>query len=229
MSKVKANVKNTLLVVPVFNSAAHLSELFYRIFEQSEKCQVLCINDGSTDNSIDIIKQHSVRYIDYEKNYGKGYALKMGMVYAKRNGYNFVLTIDSDLQHDPAVMINFIKTQRKQDSDLVIGYRRFNMFNMPFMRFMSNYITSSIVSGVVKQGILDSQSGFRLYNLDFFHEDDVYSERYQMETEILLRYAKNDAKISYTEIPVIYSNEVSNINNTRDITNFVKVIWKELI
>jgi len=228
MPEVKANVKNTIFLIPIYNSAFHLSELFYKIFSLSEKSHILCINDGSIDNSLDIIKQHSVKYIDFERNNGKGYALKIGMIYAKRNGYKFALTIDSDLQHDPTMIINFFKTQRKENSDLVIGFRRFNFKNMPFMRVLSNYITSSVVSGLVKQPILDSQSGFRLYNLDFFHEHTPFSDRYQMETEILLKYAKSKAKISYTEIPVIYNNELSNINHTRDITNFVKVIWKEI-
>ena len=225
----KASVRNTLILIPVYNCAMHLSELFLRIFALSEKCHILCINDGSTDNSLDIIRQHDVKYISFEVNRGKGFVLRTGLQFAKRNGYQFVQSLDADLQHDPTSIINFFKTQRKEGADLVIGFRNFSFKNMPFMRVLSNYLTSSIVSYLVGNDILDSQSGFRLYKLSLFDENDIYSDRYQMETEILINYCRYRARIAYTEIPVIYSAETSHISHLRDITNFIKVIWKEIL
>jgi glycosyltransferase involved in cell wall biosynthesis len=206
----------------------HLSELFLRIYAISQKCHILCINDGSTDNSLEIIRHHHVNYIHFDTNNGKGYALKVGMAYAKKNGYKFALTLDADLQHDPFYIINFFRTQRKELSDLVIGMRRFSFSNMPFFRVLSNYLTSNIISYIVKKDIFDSQSGFRLYKLKFFDEADIYSDRFQMESEILLHYAKSDAKISYAEIPVIYDAQRSNISHIRDTINFIKVCTKEI-
>jgi glycosyltransferase involved in cell wall biosynthesis len=223
----KASFQNTLIVVPIYNCAIHLSELFIRIFAELPHCHILCINDGSTDNSLEIVEQHNVKYINFDQNNGKGYALKIGLTYAKRNGYHYVLTIDADLQHDPVAIKKFLKTQSIDGSDIVMGFRRFNFSNMPFSRVFSNYITSGIISKIVKQEVLDSQCGFRLMNLDFFNETDVYNNRFQMETEILIRYLKRGAQLSQTEIPVIYNEEKSNIVHLRDIWNFIKVIWVE--
>jgi len=225
----KANVRNTLFLIPVYNCALHLSELFLKIFTISQKCHILCINDGSTDNTLEIIKHHSVKYINFENNSGKGYALKVGMQYAKKNGYKFVLTLDGDLQHDPLSIMNFFIAQRREESDLVIGYRPFSFRNMPISRVCSNYLTSCIVSLITKRDILDSQSGFRLYNLELFDNTDIYSDRYQMESEILINYCKAKARISYAEIPVIYNSEKSNISHFRDVINFIKVCLKEII
>jgi glycosyltransferase involved in cell wall biosynthesis len=223
----KANIQNTLFVIPVYDCAMHLSELFIRMFARYQNCHILCINDGSTDNSLEIIEQHNVKYINFDQNNGKGHALTIGLTYAKRNGYQYVLTIDADLQHDPVAIESFFKTQNIDDTDIVMGFRRFNFSNMPFSRVLSNRITSNIVSSKVKQEVLDSQCGFRLLNLDFFNETDVYSHRFQMETEILIRYLKRGAKLSQTEIPVIYNDEKSNIVHLRDIWNFIRVIWME--
>jgi len=225
----KANIRNTLFLVPVYNCAIHISELFLRIYSISQKCHILCINDGSTDNTLDIIKRHSVKYIDFEHNKGKGHALQVGMQYAKKNGYKYVLTLDGDLQHDPLCIINFFKAQRKEQSQLVIGYRRFSFRNMPVARVLSNYITSSILSMILKRDILDSQSGFRLYDLSLFDETDIYSDRYEMESEILIHYCRAGASISYAEIPVIYGEERSHISHFRDIMSFIRVCWKEII
>jgi glycosyltransferase involved in cell wall biosynthesis len=246
---VKADIKNTLILIPVYNSGKQLKELLKRIrkaiaticeqtrlprlstSEQSKESlamtgTVLCINDGSRDNSLEVIQDSEVNYISLYRNKGKGHALRIGFDYAKVNDYKYVLTIDSDLQHDPAVIPNFFKTQNKTGADLVIGFRRFSFKNMPFARVLSNTITSKMVSFKTSREILDSQSGYRLYNLDFYLGHEIKTDRYQMETEILLNYLRKRAKVAHVEIPVIYRDEKSNISHLRDIGDFLKVVFQ---
>jgi len=248
----KADLRNTLIVIPVYNSGKHLEELFDRI-RKSEvggiRYNILCVDDGSVDNSYHIIKKNKINNISHNKNRGKGYALKAGLTYAKVNDYKFVVTIDSDLQHDPKYISHLLLAQNIDNADLVIGFRDFKMLGcggagrsslrpyvhvgdsvdkMPFSRVISNTLTSSIVSSLSKRYIFDSQSGFRLYNLDLFDENEITTDRYQMETEILFNYINKNAIISHVEIPVIYKDEKSHISHLRDIGNFIKVIFKEL-
>ncbi|MCL2065113.1 MAG: glycosyltransferase family 2 protein [Candidatus Cloacimonetes bacterium] len=222
-----SNYENTLIIIPVYNCEKHLHELFDKIKSISNECNILCVNDGSKDNSLHYIKQYKIKYIDLGRNRGKGYALKMAFLYAKRKGFEYALTMDADLQHDPSLIPNFIKTQNVFKADLVIGFRNFSFKNMPFARVFSNSITSSIVSFASKKKVLDSQSGYRLYDLSFFDENEIKTNRYQMETEILLKYIQKGAKIYHTEIPVIYNDEKSNISHFRDIVNFIKVIGSQ--
>ena len=251
---VKADFKNTLIVLPIYNSELQLEELFRRLSAVSDGMDVLCVNDGSSDNSLDMIEKYKLNHIDLEENRGKGFALKIGLAYAKINGYKFVITIDSDLQHEPACIPNFLKTQNKENADLVIGFRDFNPFwissqtcknkihrlwkkgeseensgTMPPMRILSNSITSFIVSSITKRNILDSQSGYRLYNLELFDEEQIETDRYQMETEILLNYIRKNAVVAHVEIPIIYNDEKSYISHFRDIVNFVKVIADDFL
>ena len=254
-----ANYFNTLILLPVYNSGKHLDKLLKQIIALSKDCNIFCVNDGSTDNSVEIINNNNVKYIDRKINRGKGYSLKEGFIYAKKNGYKYVLTIDSDLQHDPAMIPNFFITQKKENANLVIGFREFKQraedrgqravsreqrvedrelkpetrnkkpINiMPFARVMSNNITSCIVSCISNKKIYDSQSGYRLYDLDYFMTNEIKTDLYQMETEILLNFIKKDAKISHVEIPVIYHDEESHISHCRDIKNFIKIIWDEI-
>ena len=245
MKMIKADLKNTLIIVPVYNSGWHIEELLKRIFAISEEINVLCIDDGSRDNSLYVIKKYhekneNVRYLELGINRGKGYALKTGFIYANEHGFDFALTLDSDLQHDPAFIPNFIKTQNVENADLVIGFRKFGRRwkkdnftsysekKMPLPRIFSNSITSGIVSIMTKQQIYDSQSGYRLYNLKLFAKDEIKTDKYQMETEILINYIKKKAIIAQTEISVIYNREMSYISHMRDIVNFVNVIVREL-
>ena len=220
----KSNLENTLIVIPVYNSARYITRLYQKISNIYQNHHLLFINDGSTDRSLEIIKILQLNAIDIKKNKGKGYALKAGFDYAKENNFKFVITIDSDLQHDPCYLPNFFITQNIENADLVIGFRNFSFHNMPFARVMSNTITSSIVSYKTGTHIMDSQSGYRLYNLDYYDKRHIKTDKYQMETEILLNYIQKKAKIAHTEIPVIYGEENSSISHLRDIMNFIKLI-----
>lgn len=225
----KAGFDNTAFIIPVYNSSDFIEKLLYKL----QLCgvsvnNIVFVNDGSIDNSLDIIKKTGAPFIDLPVNCGKGFALKKGFQYAKDNNYLFAITLDSDLQHDPFFINNFFRTQNHFNSDIVIGFRHFNFTNMPFARVLSNKITSFIVGLVCRQIIMDSQSGYRLYNLNYFREEEIVSNRYQMETEILLRYLNKGAKLSHTEISVIYGEEKSHISHLRDIKNFIKVVLKEI-
>ncbi len=228
MNKTLADKENTIILIPVYNSSLQLDRLLKLLIEEDYKKNILCIDDGSSDNSLSIIEKNQINYISYSVNKGKGYALKKGFNYAIENAYKYALTLDSDLQHDPERIKYFIQTQNQTNADLVLGFRRFNFVNMPFARVLSNYITSFIVSSFCRKTILDSQSGYRLYNLAFFNADEIKSYRYQMETEILFNYINKRAVISHVEIPVIYKDENSNISHLRDIKNFVNVVLKEI-
>ena len=220
----KANIENTLIVIPVYNNARYITKLYQKINNIYQNAHLLFINDGSTDRSLEIMQILALNVLDLKKNKGKGFALKTGFEYAKTNKFQYVITMDSDLQHDPNYLPNFFITQNVENADLVIGFRDFSFQNMPFARVFSNAITSSIVSYKTGVEIMDSQSGYRLYNLDYYDKRNIITDKYQMETEILLSYIKQKALIAHTEIPVIYGEENSNISHLRDILNFIKII-----
>ena len=100
---------------------------------------------------------------------------------------------------------------------------------MPFSRILSNAITSFIVSISTGYRIPDSLSGFRLYYLKLIEKMKFRSERYQFETEIIFKFARKKAKIDAVPIKTIYQNEKSHISHRRDIINFVKIIFSEIV
>ena len=141
-----ATPENTLIIIPVYNSYTHLIKLHQEIYKAMPNCNLICVDDGSTDLSLEIIKILRINYISLESNMGKGFALKTGMSYAQENNYQYVITLDSDLQHDPAFLRNFFLVCNKEKADIVIGFRSFSFKNMPFPRVFSNYLTSLILS-----------------------------------------------------------------------------------
>ena len=224
----KADWKNTAVVVPIYNSEKYLPELFTRIMEYFPSRNIFAVNDASEDNSNNICKKIGVKLIDLKVNCGKGNALQIGFKAAIEEGYKFAFTIDSDLQHKPEDFPNFIQKQNEFDLELVIGKRDFSHKKMPFHRICSNTLTSWVVSRASKQKILDSQCGFRLYNLEIMEGMKFQTKRYQFETEIILKIAKKNGLVSFIPIETIYDGQKSYISGMRDIKNFIKIVLYEM-
>jgi len=225
---VKANFKNTAVIVPVYNSEKYLEELFGRIFKFVPKRQVVVVNDASEDSSKQICEGNGVQFVDLKTNCGKGNAIQLGFEKAREKGFHFAFTIDSDLQHKPEDFPNFIQKQNEINADMIIGKRDFSLSKMPFMRILSNTITSGIISIVSKNKIYDSQSGYRLYNLNTVKNMNFVSKRYQFESEVIIKIAKQNGEIGFTKIDTIYDGQKSYISHFRDIKDFVKIVLYEL-
>ncbi|HCX73682.1 MAG TPA: hypothetical protein DHM37_08185 [Candidatus Cloacimonas sp.] len=223
----KAERKNTAIIVPIYNSYEFLEELLVRIKQFTALENVFIIDDGSKEIVFGLVPSE-VHFLQHKKNLGKGAALQTGFKAALEAGYSFALTIDSDLQHKPEEMRKFIEYQNRNECDMVIGKRDFQDAKMPWQRKLSNSCTSKMLSWVTRQKIYDSQCGFRLYNLQILRTQQFVSQRYQFETEILLRYAAQDAKIGFVPIATIYGEEQSHISHLRDIWNFLKIFIKEI-
>ena len=224
----KADRSNTAVVVPIFNSAEYLEELFGRIFKFFPKENVFTVNDASEDNSAGICETTCVNVINIPVNSGKGNALQVGFDAAIKKGFRFALSIDSDLQHKPEDFADFLKKQNESKLDLVIGKRVFSHSKMPVPRICSNKLTSFIVSLKTRQKIADSQCGFRLYNLDIIKDLKFRTKRYQFETEIIIKIAKAGGRVGFVPIATIYDGQRSYISHFRDIRNFIEIVCYEM-
>jgi len=224
-----ANKKNTAVIIPIYNGSAHLKQLLNRILQFFPKENLIAVNDASEDSSAKICASFQICIINFSENRGKGAALIAGFQKAISLGFKFAFSINCDLQHQPEDFSVFLQTQNIRQSDLIIGKRNFSFAKMPFSRILSNAITSFIVSIFTGYRIPDSQSGFRLYNLKLIEKMKFRSERYQFETDIIFKFARKKAKIDAVPIKTIYQNEKSHISHGRDIINFVKIIFSEIV
>ncbi len=219
-----ADFNNTAVVIPIYNCARYLPDLIKRVKVHFPGDQIFVINDASTDNSFSLASGLGINVIDFETNLGKGAALQAGLDRCCQKGYNYAITLDGDLQHLPEEIPAFLKEQNTKTSDLVIGKRLFQLSEMPLMRICSNGLTSLIVSLVTGMKIKDSQSGYRLYSLALYSQFKYHSSRYQFETEIILKYAREKALIDFIPIKTIYGDQTSHIIHFRDIANFIKIV-----
>ncbi|MFO7896161.1 MAG: glycosyltransferase family 2 protein [Candidatus Cloacimonadales bacterium] len=216
------------VIVPIYNAEKYLPELIGRIAQQIPRQNIIAVNDASQDSSASICQELQIETINFSHNRGKGAALQAGFKYALERGFSHAFSIDSDLQHLPEDIPRFLTQLAQTEADLIIGCRKFSLKTMPWPRIFSNSTTSKIVSLVSKSKIYDSQSGYRLYHLKPLQKMKFRSERYQFETEVILKLAKKNGSFSFVPIDTIYTDQVSYISHFRDIGNFIKIVCYEI-
>ncbi|MEO0292811.1 MAG: glycosyltransferase family 2 protein [candidate division WOR-3 bacterium] len=220
-----------LIVIPAYNEEKNIGNLLKKIKKISPLKDVLVVDDGSKDNTSLIAKKIGCKVLSFERNQGKGAALKRGFDFAIRNGYDLVITMDGDGQHDPSEIPKFLKTYELTRADLIIGTREHNLAEMPFLRFMVNNLTSFITSILCRIRVHDSQSGFRLISKKVLTTVTLKTGKFQMETEIIIEAARRGFLIKEIPIKIIYFEKFkSHINPLIDTLRFIKLaigmLWR---
>lgn len=216
-----------LILIPAYNAAQYLSELVKRIRQAVPGTEILIINDGSSDRTAQLLPALGTAYLDNLPNQGKGFTLKRGADYALEKGYRHIVTIDADLQHLPEEIPRLLeKTER---SDIVIGTRKITLRVMPFARWLTNNLTSIIISVFSGQRVRDSQSGFRLIATKILAQTKVQSIKYDYESEILFQAGALGARIGEAAISTVYGGAQSYINPLKDTGRFIRLIWRRIL
>ncbi|OGR61686.1 MAG: dolichyl-phosphate mannose synthase [Elusimicrobia bacterium GWA2_69_24] len=185
----------------------------------AEGLPVLVVDDGSTDGSLDSLSGLPIERRRFPVNRGKGAALLEGAAAAKRLGYEAILTLDADGQHDPAEGRLLLKTAAADWPAIVIGARRMESGGAPSSSIFGRDFSNFWVKMESGQALPDTQSGYRLYPVGFLTSRDFVSRRYSFEVEVLVRAAWTGMPVRSTPVSVTYapgSGRVSHFHRLKD-------------
>jgi len=220
---------NICLLIPAYNVEKYLPQLLDEALKHFNAPSILVVDDGSSDNTGKIAQDYDVELTNHERYFGKGAALKSGFNYLIGRDAEWIITIDGDMQHDPALLPQFIDYAEQGDYDLVIGARKRNFSDMPWDRRFSNWSTSTLMSLITGENIRDGQCGYRLLRCSKLAGLRLDTKGYEFETECLLKMVQTGARIAWIDIPTHYSGAPSSIKRLRDIIRFLKVVIRFII
>ena len=226
-------IKSISIIYPVFNEEKRLRKTFLDIikFEQSNKFlkkEYIFVNDGSSDQTLSIIKQKfknnkKVKVISYNKNMGKGYALKKGVQIAKND---WVLTTDADCSVSNFQLLKWIeKKYLDQDNLIYFGSRNhpLSVVKKKTLRKIVGMIFKFSIRFFFQIKISDTQCGFKLYKLNIAKKifRKILINDYMHDIEICVIAKK--LKLRIKDLPVKWTHiDHSKINF---ITDFFKVAF----
>ncbi len=172
-------------VIPVFNEEENIAALHREIVDvmarTGDTFEIIMIDDGSIDGTMRELKKLSpVTIIRMRSNFGQTAALDAGIKAAK---YPLIITLDGDLQNDPADVPALIKHLEENDFDVVSGWRK-NRKDSPMKKFISRG-ANMLRKVLVKDGIHDSGCTLKVYRKECFDNVDLYGEMHRFIPAIL--------------------------------------------
>jgi glycosyltransferase involved in cell wall biosynthesis len=196
-----SSTAETLVVVPIHNEEQNIARVIQEIKAKASDCDILVVNDASTDDGPRISKEMGIPVLDLPINLGIGGAVQTGFMLARSRDYEIVVQVDGDGQHDPSFIPDLIAPIKAGQADISIGSRRLYSNNpspsvtrLMGMRFFS-WMTSALTSATIS----DCTSGFRALNRRAF---TLFSNHYPTDfpdAEALI--AAHRAGLKICEIP----------------------------
>lgn len=215
------------IIVPVCNEGKRAVDTIKEILEVS-KCNLIVVDDGSTDDSLKILKK---KFIDNKRitllshvfNLGKGAAVKTGVEKAWENGADAVVVIDADGQHNPRHLPEFEK--QLLSHQIVFGYRDLDS-KAPMIRRYGNILASKLIGLIFNIHKKDLLSGYLAFRKEVYPSLYWYSTRYGLETEMAAKIGRNNLSFSEIKIDTIYKDKYKGVSILDAIKILLQIpIW----
>jgi len=231
MSKKSEN--NVTIVIPAFNEAIAIESVVKGLREYGFE-DIVIVDDGSFDNTYEVISSLNCIALRHQVNRGKGAAAQTGLDAAKLLGADVVVTMDGDGQHYPEDAKKLLETLQEQDCDVVIGSRLKGQSGLPLMRRIMNIVGNWVTYLFYGVLVSDSQSGFRAYNRKALMAVNSNMDRYEFESDSLRQLKQADCVISEIPIKVQYTeHSLTKYNKlsvpSQNLANGFKMLYRMII
>ncbi|MGH8530474.1 MAG: glycosyltransferase family 2 protein [Nevskiales bacterium] len=193
------------VVIPAYNEAATIRDVVIRARAQLD-C-VIVVDDGSSDGTAAQLAGLDVVLLRNAQNRGKADSLWRGLQHALESGFDAVITLDGDGQHQPEDIPRVLAAARAQPGHIIIASRLQHREHAPPLRLFANRMANFWVSWAAGYFIPDSQSGFRLYPAQVLRRVRVHHARrhsFVFESEILVDAAWRGARSVPVPIKSLY-------------------------
>ena len=221
-----------LVIIPAYNESDSIVDTIRNIQKKAPDFDYVVINDCSKDNTLQLLKDNHINYLNLPVNLGIGGAVQTGYKYALENEYDLAVQVDGDGQHDPSYLNKLAEVMETQHADMVIGSRFIENqgFQSTFMRRMGITYFTKMIKILTGKTITDPTSGFRMANKEVIA---IFAREYprdypELESIVsLLRMGK-----TIVEVPVEMKERqggISSIRFSNSIYYMIKVSLAILI
>ncbi len=226
----KIKHKEIIVIIPAYNEAKNLQEVLPKIPKKLEdkRIGVIVIDDGSSDNTREIVEKFGFLVVKNKVNRGGGSALRLGFDIIRDVVPQIVVTMDADGQHDPKEIPQLVLPLLRKECDVVIGSRiigRTESYSK--VRALGIRIFNFVIRIFTGEKITDCSSGFRAFNYSALTLLDLKEEQYHT-SELIIEAVKKGLKIK--EVPItLYKRKYGKSKKGKDIIygmNFARTIIK---
>ena len=192
--------------IPSYNEEVAIGSLVLRASQYAD--QVVVLDDGSTDKTAEIARFAGAHVLVHDVNLGKGAALRDLFDYATQSGFDIIVIIDGDGQHNPDDIPKLVEPLLRNEADVVNGSRYLNgeIGSTPrYRRFGQRILDKVVHIGLNNDiNITDTQSGFRAFSIKTAPFFKFNTDQLAIDSEMLMNAANAQLRIKEVSIGVRY-------------------------
>lgn len=208
------------VLIPTYNNAKTIENVITSTLDYCD--EVILVNDGCTDNTAEILAKYpQLTIVTHPVNQGKGVGLRNGFKKAVESGFDYVISIDSDGQHYPSDFIVFLNKIEQEPGSLIIGARNMTVENVPTKSTFGNKFSNFWFWAETGISLPDTQSGYRLYPVQRLKKIWLFTTKFELEIEVIVKAAWRGIPVVSVPVSVYYAPQeerVTHFKASRDTT-----------
>ncbi len=209
----------TLVAIPVYNEQSHVNRVLARVREFAE--HILVIDDGSTDDTPCMLPRHPVEVIRHAENRGYGRSMQDAFRWAVVDGFDWVITMDCDEQHEPASIPRFVNAAAADTHDVISGSRYLvecpENDRPPEDRRTINRTITEEINARLGLSITDAFCGFKAYRVESLKRLTLTEDGYSFPMQFWVQAAAAGLRIREIPVKLIYNDPSRSFGGPLDI------------
>jgi dolichol-phosphate mannosyltransferase len=202
----------TLVAIPIFNEEGYIPRVLAHVLEYAD--DVLVVDDGSTDRTPHLLCKFPVEVIRHAQNQGYGRSLRDAFAYASCHGYDWVITMDCDEQHEPQAIPEFVAAARENRWDVISGSRYAASMDAetappPERRAINQTITQELNDRLARTlgvRLTDAFCGFKAHRVSALRRLNLTENGYAFPMQFWVQAAAQGLRVSEIPVRLIYKD-----------------------
>ncbi len=225
---------NVIVAIPIFNELEYVDDVLRSVGHYASN--ILVIDDGSTDGTAEVLGKYSwIERIKHETNVGYGRSLIDAFDYSAANGYDWIVTMDCDYQHQPCHIQRFIEQIALDDADIISGSRYLDLSDIdsaPPDRAAINKKVTSFLNRHLGIELTDSFCGFKAYRTSSLARMSLTENGYGLPLQLWIQAARAALRIIEIPVPLIYNDPSRSFNGDlndpqKRLKYYISIITRE--
>ncbi len=198
----------TLVAIPVYNEERYVLPVIQKVTSFAE--DVLVVDDGSSDATPTLLARLPVDVVRHRQNLGYGRSIRDAFLWAQTYGYDWLITMDCDEQHEPEALPNFMEAIAADDSDVISGSRYLCAERCgdppPADRRKINAGITEMVNDRLGFSITDAFCGYKAYRVSTLKDLNLDVDGYAIPLQFWVQHAASEHRVTEVPIRLIYND-----------------------
>ena len=220
----------TVVIMPAYNAAKTL-KMTYLALPHEVVDLVLLVDDGSTDETINIARELNLQIFLHNRNYGYGANQKTCYIEALEAGADIVVMVHPDYQYDPACLPDIIRPIETGEADVVLGSRLMGKSpvqqGMPWWKYLGNRVLTKVENSFLNLRLSEYHTGYRAFSRRVLETINFQanSDGFIFDQEVVMQIVEAEFRIAEVSVPVRYFPEASSASLTDSTTYGLGILW----